>query len=194
MARRKKPLSLEDRNLWKKVTQTIDPLARTTKIHLPGVTQKKSTTSTVLAESHKAAIHITKPLPTGHMNGVHHSASPLHNHSVLPTYNSIDYKTRRKITRGRMPIDARIDLHGMNQNRAISMLRDFIYQAQAEDYRLVLVITGKGEAGTGILRRSVPQWLSGGDLAAMVSGFQEAHISHGGGGALYVRLKRRKQF
>jgi DNA-nicking Smr family endonuclease len=62
--------------------------------------------------------------------------------------------------------------------------------AHASDYRLVLVITGKGDQGQGILRRRVPDWLATGELAAMVGGIQEAHIGHGGFGALYVRLKR----
>ncbi len=89
-----------------------------------------------------------------------------------------------------MQIDARIDLHGMTQEQAITALRRFVHMAHASDHRLLLVITGKGECGQGILRRRVPDWLHSGELGSMVSGVQEAHIGHGGSGALYVRLRR----
>lgn len=104
-----------------------------------------------------------------------------------------DHKTRRKIAKGRMAIEARIDLHGMSQSRASLALNSFIHACYMDGIRLVLVITGKGQAGTGILRRQVPNWLLSGELRPMVAACHEAHISHGGSGALYVRLKRRNQ-
>lgn len=92
-------------------------------------------------------------------------------------------------------IDARIDLHGMTQTRAHRALSDFLRRAHADGLTFVLVITGKGRSGEseserGVLRRQVPQWLSLPEFRTLVVGFEEAHIGHGGEGALYVRIRR----
>ncbi len=111
-------------------------------------------------------------------------------------------------------IDGRIDLHGMTQHDAHLALRAFLVSAQMRGAKTVLVITGKGfresrgephlshanlhaahfgEQERGVLRRRVPQWLAEPGLRDIVLGFDEAHRSHGGGGALYVRLRRRRE-
>ena len=73
-------------------------------------------------------------------------------------------------------------------------LRKFLLDAQAAGNRYVLVITGKGKIGAeserGVLRRQVPQWLALPEFRTLVVGFEEAHIGHGGEGALYVRVRR----
>jgi DNA-nicking Smr family endonuclease len=91
-----------------------------------------------------------------------------------------------------------IDLHGMTQAEAHSVLIQFLYRAQASGHAIVLVVTGKGSGGLsdvtdshrGVLRRMVPHWLTLPDLRAVVLGFEEAGPRQGGGGALYVRLRR----
>ncbi len=98
---------------------------------------------------------------------------------------------KRRITRERDPIDLRLDLHGMDQDRARAALISFLIRAQAEGVRAVLVITGKGFSGDGVLRRRTPEWLSEPALRHVVAGVSEAHRRHGGEGALYVALKRR---
>ncbi|WP_267425503.1 Smr/MutS family protein [Methylobacterium sp. GC_Met_2] len=102
------------------------------------------------------------------------------------------------LRRGRLAIDARIDLHGMVQAEAHAALTGFLLRARAAGHAYVLVVTGKGGssygeafAERGVLRRSVPHWLRGPDLRGIVLGFEEAARHHGGGGALYVRLRRR---
>lgn len=102
------------------------------------------------------------------------------------------------LRRGRLPIEARIDLHGMVQAEAHAALTGFLLRARAAGHAYVLVVTGKGGPGyseafaeRGVLRRSVPHWLRGPDLRGIVLGFEEAARHHGGGGALYVRLRRR---
>lgn len=187
MARRRKPLSEEDKALWKRVTSTVESMHDRSSLF--GTSKKvehselHSVFSSMLTTKKKAPTEIFKKAL------IHPTVLPP-TRSVPSQSRSIDHKTRKKIVKGRMPIEARIDLHGMNQNSAISKLRNFLLQAQLNDCRLVLVITGKGEAGTGVLRRQVPNWLTNNDMKNVVSGFQEAHISHGGSGALYVRLKR----
>jgi DNA-nicking Smr family endonuclease len=94
-----------------------------------------------------------------------------------------------------MEIDARLDLHGMTQTRAHRALFGFLQRAHHEGLTFVLVITGKGKMGVaeserGVLRRQVPQWLSLPEFRSLVVGFEEAHIGHGGEGALYVRIRR----
>ena len=108
----------------------------------------------------------------------------------------IDRPTHDKLAKGRLPIDAKIDLHGMTQARAHRALSGFLHRAHGDGLTFVLVITGKGKIGAdserGILRRQVPQWLSQPEFRTLVVGFEEAHIGHGGAGALYVRVRRRR--
>ena len=84
-----------------------------------------------------------------------------------------------------------LDLHGLDQDRARAALGRFLRQAQAEGERAVLVVTGKGSRGDGVLRRSAPDWLSDPALRGVVAGWSQAHRRHGGEGAIYVALKRR---
>lgn len=113
----------------------------------------------------------------------------------------MDKKTFAKMARGKLKPDARIDLHGMTLDRAHGALNRFVFAAHDAGKRLVLVITGKGkdrdEGGPipvrhGVLRHQVPHWLGTQPLASVVLQVNTAHISHGGGGAYYVYLKRRR--
>jgi DNA-nicking Smr family endonuclease len=103
----------------------------------------------------------------------------------------IEPNRRHRIAREREEIGARLDLHGMVQERAKVALEAFIERAFHEGFRAVLVITGKGVQGDGVLRRAVPGWLATKHLSHMVAGFSEAARHHGGAGALYVALKRK---
>ena len=88
-------------------------------------------------------------------------------------------------------VDARIDLHGLVQGEAHSLLYGFLHRAHAEGCRMVLVITGKGSSlgSEGVLRRAIPGWLQTPQFRHLVAGFDEATRVHGGEGALYVRLR-----
>ena len=84
----------------------------------------------------------------------------------------------------------------MTQAQAHTALLVFLEHSQADGARTVLVVTGKGagasaregETGRGVLKRQVPMWLSLPEFRAFVVGFEDAHIGHGGQGALYVRV------
>jgi len=104
----------------------------------------------------------------------------------------IDETTRRKLKRGRLDVDAKLDLHGLRQQEAHAALNDFLRRAQARGARLAIIVTGKGfgRADGGVLRRLAPLWLQGPALRDIVVGFGEASRRHGGEGALYVRLRR----
>src|SRR5207245_1292414 len=112
-----------------------------------------------------------------------------------PPLAPIGRRERAKLSRGKQEIDARIDLHGMTQTRAHRALFGFLQRAHHDGLTFVLVITGKGKVGgpeseRGVLRRQVPQWLALPEFRTLVVGFEEAHIGHGGEGALYVRVRR----
>ena len=105
----------------------------------------------------------------------------------------IDRRSAEKLRRGRLPIEGRLDLHGMTQAAAAGRLAAFIERAEAAGKRCVLVITGKGLASGGILRDQVPRWLNHAPNRARVLAFDYAQPQHGGAGALYVLLKRRRE-
>jgi DNA-nicking Smr family endonuclease len=116
-----------------------------------------------------------------------------------PPLATLEPRMRRRIARGVVAVDARIDLHGLRQDEAHRRLASFLLGAQAGGARVVLVITGKGRPVAegplfgeerGVLRRSVPLWLSSPAARHVVIGYEEADPVHGGGGALYVRIRK----
>ena len=103
----------------------------------------------------------------------------------------IEPNRRRRIARAPEAIAARLDLHGLDQDRAKAALHAFLRAAVANEARAVLVITGKGRAGDGVLRARTPEWLADPAVRSLIAGVSDADRRHGGGGALYVALKRR---
>jgi DNA-nicking Smr family endonuclease len=117
-----------------------------------------------------------------------------------PPLAPLERKLKRALARGRDAVDDALDLHGLNQAEAHHALRSFLVAAQGRGDRLVIVVTGKGRAGSsswidepGVLRRLAPHWLQAPDLRGVVLGFEEAGRAHGGAGALYVRLRRERR-
>ncbi|WOC16063.1 Endonuclease MutS2 [Pseudochrobactrum sp. MP213Fo] len=106
--------------------------------------------------------------------------------------HDIDRPTIRKIAKGRVEIQARIDLHGMRQHEAHDLLYSFLADAWHRGLRFVLVITGKGSSSgsEGILKQAVPHWFSTPLFRIYVSAYEDAVRHHGGHGALYVRLRK----
>jgi DNA-nicking Smr family endonuclease len=179
-------LSEEERRLWETVGRSAEPLGRRRRPDpdaaqpvMPAADEKPSQRAAV----HKPPKPDRQPVKT----------------APLPVIG-IDRRTRTQIARGARSIDARLDLHGLTQGIAHLRLRRFLEEAQAQGARLALVITGKGkpldEVGIGeergVLRRAVPGWLAGTEFRHLVAGFDEAGRRHGGGGALYVRIKRKR--
>jgi len=104
----------------------------------------------------------------------------------------LDRRTEQRLRRGEMPIDRRLDLHGLTQAQAHAALDRFVRAAAAGGLRLLLIITGKGSGGEATLRRLVPLWLAQGEHAARVLRATSARPQHGGEGALYVLLRRKR--
>lgn len=174
---RRRLLNEEERALWDFVARQVKPLKkhRATKIQAarqevspnPGPAAKPPTSRPAAP-----APRVVKP--------------------AVPPLAPLGRRERTKLSRGRHAIEARLDLHGMTQVRAHHALSAFLQRAHHEGLTFVLVITGKGRSGgeSGVLRRQVPQWLSLPEFRGLVVGFEEAHIGHGGEGALYVRIRR----
>jgi DNA-nicking Smr family endonuclease len=112
--------------------------------------------------------------------------------SPVPTQPfPIEPRRKRRIVRERDDIEGRLDLHGLDQDRARAALHGFLLGAYDRGLRAVLVITGKGTLGDGILRKRTPDWLAEPVVRHIVAGVSEAARHHGGSGALYVALKRK---
>jgi DNA-nicking Smr family endonuclease len=109
----------------------------------------------------------------------------------------LDRGTARRLARGRRAPEATLDLHGLTSDAAHRALTRFVAESWSLGRRCVLVVTGKGRGeggarGEGVLRRDAPRWLATAPLASMIVGVYEAHPRHGGAGALYVYLRKRR--
>jgi len=107
---------------------------------------------------------------------------------------ALDRKIKRKIANRRIPIDATLDLHGMTLQEAWEYMFAALMQAADQNFRTLLVVTGRGRDGQGALRKALPGWLESDRLRDKIAGWESADRSHGGDGAFYVRLKRRRHY
>ena len=179
--RRRRALSEEERALWDSVARQIKPLRKKPRAakaaaDLPPAEMPAATKSIPPPKSLPRAATLRVPKPEA------------------PPLAPLGRRERSQLSRGRKEIDARLDLHGLTQTRAHRALSGFLQRAHSDGLTFVLIITGKGKLGAeserGVLRRQVPQWLSLPEFRSLVVGFEEAHIGHGGEGALYVRIRR----
>lgn len=106
--------------------------------------------------------------------------------------SGIDRSNARRLQRGQMALEDRLDLHGLSKEQAHRQLIAFISRAVQQNLRHVLVITGKGRDGQGVLRHEVPLWLKDAPLAVYINAISQAQPQDGGAGALYIRLKRQR--
>jgi DNA-nicking Smr family endonuclease len=175
---RRRKLDEDERTLWDQITRSVRPLARS------------------LAVSAASPSRPTRPVPSAHAPSVVHRAAPVP--KPAPRLEPLERRQKRRLARGVEPIDARLDLHGKTQGEAHAALLRFLRRAQTDGARFVLVITGRGAGARdnwterGVLRRQVPLWLKLPEFRAYVSAFEQAHVGHGGEGALYVRLRRQR--
>ncbi len=190
MARRR--LTKEEIELWHRVAERTERMhpGKAAAMPLPKPTPKKPP----LPRVERFVVGQTSPRKTPG-----HDLKPALVDHLLSAPLQMDRKAFGRMKRGKLRPEARIDLHGMTMNRAHPMLVQFILSSQASGKRLVLVITGKGKPSDqsgpipvphGVLKNQVPHWLSTPPCAQAILQITPAHISHGGGGALYVYLRR----
>ena len=164
----KRPLKPDDVKIWGMVAATVHPM--------PG---RATPTQSQVAAKTETAARIPPPVSLARAA------------KLRPGLDPIEPNRRHRIAREREDIGGRLDLHGMTQERARLVLEGFLVGAWNDGARAVLVITGKGVQGDGILKRRTPEWLAAPHLAHIVAGISDAARHHGGAGALYVALKRK---
>jgi DNA-nicking Smr family endonuclease len=172
----KRPLSPEDARAWARVARSIrsispepedfDALIKSADANPSPA--PKNTPKIPTPASKKRPISSTQPVPAGPANR----------------------QRERRIRRGQLDIAATFDLHGHTQASADRALPVFFIRQRAQNARCVLVITGKGRLGEGVLKRNFLNWLATPSARTLVSGYAEAHRRHGGSGAYYVFLRR----
>lgn len=194
MPRRGRRLTPEEVALWNRVA------ARTTKAPpADGARRGKEPGPPAPPEvgAPRAPIGVDRPA----RNAVKYDLAPGIAAELRAAPLSMDAKTNRRMRRGSLAPEAKIDLHGMTRAAAHAALAAFIGDAAARGLRLVLVVTGKGRRAAGggpipeeagALRREVPIWLRAPHLAGHVLQVDIAHRRHGGSGAYYVYLRRRR--
>jgi DNA-nicking Smr family endonuclease len=104
----------------------------------------------------------------------------------------LDKKIERQLRQGAVEIEARLDLHGMTQDRAYAALEKFLAAQVKAARRNLLVITGKGRAGRSVLRDNLMGWLETVSAASQILSVRTASLKHGGSGAFYVILRKAK--
>lgn len=171
-----KKLSDEDRVLWNLVARTAKPLKGKQSLEMPLETPAAPADPALTASQRMPVAAAPAPAASKRQQVTH----------------ALDEPTLEKLSKGRLPIEGRVDLHGMSQSEAHSLLLSFLQRAHSGGIRYVLVITGKGSSsgGEGVLRRAVPAWLATPPFRPLVSSYDHAARQHGGSGALYLRLRR----
>ena len=207
MTRRRDPRSLDEseRRLWSQVTRDVAPLGDGAPagddgpVADAGATKKRVQTQDAPARR--------RP----HGAGVKSPPAPVPPAPPAPhDRGTLDAGLQRRLRRGRIEPDARIDLHGMTQTQAHQRLRVGIPRLRAAGRRCLLVVTGKGSASAlsrhtlhgdtispaperrGVLRDNLPRWLAEPEFRLHVAAIRPAHPRHGGGGAFYVWLRRQR--
>ncbi|PKQ09058.1 MAG: hypothetical protein CVT73_04520 [Alphaproteobacteria bacterium HGW-Alphaproteobacteria-12] len=201
--RKSRGLTDEERKLWRAVVKDATPLlpnrnagpdapSEDEPADMPSVARRET------ALSEQAGLPQPRPEPP--------AARPT---SQPPPLTGLDRRTSQRLARGQMEVEATLDLHGHSQAEAHGALLGFLARARARGIRCTLVITGKGASPyarhtlhgatfyevperQGVLRSAVPRWLSEAEFRTHVSGYQPAHPKHGGGGAFYIWLRKKR--
>lgn len=206
-----KHLDDEDHALWSHAARSVKPLAGAKSRHHPAQDAAKGAQDHGKTAAKPAgAKSETKPKSAANLQAQSHPAPRAASRPAAKAESalaSVDRKRVRKIRTGQVEIEARIDLHGMRQDEAHAALSRFLHRCHSREQRWVLVITGKGRTSEtddympfdlsartqrGVLKRNVPRWLEEPELRPLIIGYTMASAAHGGEGALYVHLRKRR--
>ena len=180
----------EEAALWQRIARDVTPLPR-------GVV--------ALEEAEMPEEEVPPPPPAPKKSKKPRHAAPAASPApprppVLPELDPVvpaglDRRTARRLKRGQLSVEARLDLHGRTQDQAHDALQGFIQESRMARRRCVLIITGKGSIASGkggVLRQMVPRWLNEPALRRHIIAITNAPESNGGAGALYVLLRSRE--
>ncbi len=178
----KRRLTPEEQALWDHVTAAVAPRRRKTAAKAG---EETPVAAPVATATRRRAVTV-KPSP-----------KPEPKTALIPAADpfatpQMDGKRAKNFLKGALVIEGRIDLHGLTLDLAHKALAGFLMQARGRGHRMVLVITGKGAGKGGALKRLVPMWLSSPPFNAMIAGLAAAQPHHGGEGALYLYLRRKR--
>jgi DNA-nicking Smr family endonuclease len=179
----KRTPSREESELWHTAMRDAKPLKR----------QRQAAKKSATAPSAEPA---AKPAPPKRPPPPAPTPPPAEPPELAPgRIAGVDKRLAERLKRGQLPIEGMLDLHGLTQEEAHRQLDGFLALSANAGRRCVLVITGKGvwRSDSGILREMVPRWLNEAPNRARVLAIANAQPRHGGGGALYVLLKRRRE-
>lgn len=196
--------------LWKKIVAGVVPLAKTRhKRHAAAAAAPPAKPAAPMAAAPNlppAKPQRMRPAPPLPPPPAPKGPAPL----VPGGLAGVDRRTGERLRKGRMAVEAKLDLHGMSQHQAHGAVARFIAGQQAAGARCVLIVTGKGGrtadplekkslaarftfgAGRGVLKEALPRWLNEPALRALIVAVTAARPDHGGSGAVYVLLKRKR--
>ncbi|AXB75621.1 Smr/MutS family protein [Novosphingobium sp. P6W] len=193
MRRPGRRLTAEETEIWAQVARTVKPLEK-----------RRPASAVAIAEATRTVAEAPPPpLPVRKVKG--RVPPPLAPRPVPPkpkaeTQAHLDGSWDKRITKGTLMPDFSLDLHGATLDQAYTRLMHGLTQARAMGARVVLIVTGKSrpvdaaDRGTarGAIRAKVSDWLSASDHASDIVAIRGAHRRHGGQGAIYVVLKKRR--
>ena len=201
MARRPRHLSTEERALWSSVAASATPMQRPVPEKMPEPFQPKPVKEAAVQRQAIQKFDIGQMAGRGAKTET--NLRPTITDHIAAAPLNMDKNTFRKLARGRVKPEGRIDLHGMTLAQARPALIGFVLASHSAGKRLILVITGKGRTDRdsggpiperkGVLRDQVPRWLSSLPLGPVVMQVANPHASHGGTGAYYVYLRRARK-
>ena len=168
----------DDSALWSRVTRSVKPLKDRSPAADPPAEPSRPSVTTRHRQPARSTPRktVARPLAPGVVDG-------------------LDRRQADRFRRGQLAIENRLDLHGFTRREAHAELQAFLAHSQERNYRVVLLITGKGqraplEERTGVLRRLVPEWLNEPSMRRRIIALAPARPQHGGDGAYYLYLKK----
>lgn len=183
-----RPLTVGEKALWQKVIETVEPLDKASiqRIErLPVAKKPRDLQGPITAES---------------FGGKPGMAVPLREQKPVPTRHGLDGGWDRRLAKGMVQPDVTVDLHGYTLSSAHGRLDGALQLSIAAGHRAILLITGKArndderrrEGGRGAIRAAIADWLAASRHASHIAAVRRAHPRHGGAGALYIILRRRR--
>jgi DNA-nicking Smr family endonuclease len=197
---RRRDLTPKEERMWGRVAKSVRAIPEEEKRHLvfkeetsvpePGKKAEKSPAKKPYDRPRATATELEKLLG-GYSDPLTPSKS-LPNLTKKQTLSGLpaDRSQEKRVRRGKLPLGATLDLHGHTQATGRKALLAFVTLQRSLGETSVIVVTGKGRAGGGILKTRLIEWISEPDIRPHVSGYSRANQKHGGEGAFYLFLKR----
>lgn len=175
MSKNKRDLTADEKRLWRRVAASV----KTRRVLAPEDTPAEPATTKLVSRQIGVRTHAPMVAP-----------APAAKNALAPLPHRGGEK---RVRRGKLEIGGTLDLHGHTQESGRAALARFLQAAQARGDGVVIVVTGMGRGGEGVLKRRLPEWLGERELRPLTTGYAPAHRSHGGAGAFYVFIKRARE-